>query len=148
MNICKTRRFPDHYYDLYKIKKHDRGKWLNTWFSPNDFIGKKKKRYIFNAYWTLKKCDNITMEQLYYRRYNPISLKITEFNSKPLMCCRIHSIDDGSFGIWFENYTVQELEFKRLEIMRRIDSVKEVNGEEFLNWCINLGADIQTIDYD
>lgn len=77
MNFCNKRKFPDHFYDVYKLSKHDRGKYLNTWFKGEYFAAKKDKDIIYtDDWWTYKKVDKDTSWRLYNIRYNPIELGI------------------------------------------------------------------------
>jgi hypothetical protein len=61
---------------------------------------------------------------------------ITPFDMKAM----IHSIDDSSYGIWFQDKELTELEEIRFKIMKYVDSVKVINGEDFLNYCESLGG--------
>jgi len=155
VNISKKRYFPEWEYFVYTLTKKERGDYINVWFPGEDFIDKRKKKHPRNEYWTLKKCDVETSYHLYNRVYNPISVRIINaFRYKqPLitpfdMVARIHSIDDSSYGIWFQDLELSVLEEKRLQIMKYVDSVKVINGEEFLKYCLTLGADPESIDYN
>jgi len=64
------------------------------------------------------------------------------------MVSRICSIDDSSYGIWFDGKTFTELEEIRVNIMKWLNTKKEVNGDEFLKFCVSLGADEDSIDYN
>jgi hypothetical protein len=159
LNISKKRKYPKNEYEVYDLTKKERGRYLNMWFMGEDFVDKRGKIYPTNSYWTLKKCDKDTSCHLYGREYNNISLRIIDSwrwgrNTKsgkmgkitPItpfdMVARIHSIDDSSYGIWFQDKELTELEEIRLKIMEYVDSILniEINGEEFLNYCESLGG--------
>lgn len=155
LNISKKRYFPEWEYFVYDLTRKQRGDYLNVWFPQVDWIDKRGKHYPRNHYWTLKKCDQETSYHLYCRIYNPVSInimpayrykepKITPFDMK----AQIHSIDDSSYGIWFQDMELSELTEKRLQIMRYVDYVKVINGEEFLKYCLMLGANLKSIDYN
>lgn len=173
-NLCKTRRWDiysqinscTNYYITYHLKKKDLGKYLNTWFigivskSPSK-TGNKTYR---DERITLKKVDKETARHLYHEKFNPVSVTImcptgAKFkqdengNDLYIMAASIHSIDDSSFGIWWDDrygkgYPLQELKEIRLKIMQWINSKPIINGEEFLNYCITLGALEETKDYN
>lgn len=148
MNISKTRRFPDNEYEVYKWDKKERGRWINIWFRKPDFITKQKKIIPNNDYWTIKKVDKDTANHLYGKEWNSVSLNIFksyrfikkeslfEWNMKAM----IHSIDDSSYGIWFQDKSLEELEEIRLKIMCQVDIETSLNGEEFLSYCESLGG--------
>lgn len=136
------RKFPNDKSFIYNLPKHEIGKWLNTWFKQEEFINTHKQRFEIDAYWTVKLVDKETEKHLYHRKYNPVSLKINGTS----MCARIHSIDDSSYGIWFEN--VDNLQDIRSKIMKYLDGLKIINGKEFLEVCVSLGANPESIDYN
>ena len=113
---------------------------------------------------TLKKVDKETATHLYHRKYNPISLIIMcptgakwkqTLNGDYLyeMKAQIHSIDDSSYGIWWTYYDgsalpLNELIKIRKKLMTWINSKVEINGEEFLDYCVTLGASEEQKDYN
>lgn len=142
INICKIRKFPDNEYFVYDLSKEDRGKWLNVWFQKEVFFY-KGKQYPRNEYCILKEVDKESMNYLYGRKFNPISIFIIDSYKKinpSAMKAMIHSIDDSSYGIWFDE-PLEELERKRLLIMKWISDRKIINGEEFLNYCESIGGE-------
>lgn len=156
LNISKKRYFPEHFYFVYNLTSKQRGNYLNVWFPSEPWIDRRGKCYPKNEYWTLKKCDYETSLHLCQRVYNPVSIRI--FNSYRYfkketsypfdMIARIHSIDDSSYGIWFQDMELKDLVEKRLQIMKYVDSVKVLNGNEFLKYCVMIGGDPQSIDYN
>lgn len=148
MNISKIRLFPENDYESYEWNKKERGTWVNIWFRKPDFIAKNKKVYPRNEYWTIKKVDKETANHLYLRIWNPVSLRIMNnyhfikgLSIFPFwMKVQLHSIDDSSYGIWFEAHAIKILEDIRLEIMNWIDSKNLLNGEDLLNFCEKLGG--------
>lgn len=153
INISKKDNLnPNNCLKIYNLNKKDRGKYLNTWFHSYRFDKTKKKvQYLHKEYMTtLIKVDKQTSSQLYGRSYNPFFISIT-YNidkTKLYLLARICSIDDSSFGIWAMTLTYEEILEVRFKIMLFISSQKEVNGEEFLKFCIKLGMDKNTIDYN
>lgn len=156
LNISKKRYFPEWEYFVYYLTKKERGDYLNMWFPGPDWIDKRGKHFPRNEYWTIKKCDQDTTRHLYGRVYNPVGIHIFtsyRFIRKETlfpfdMKAMIHSIDDSSYGIWFQDMELSELEEKRLQIMRYVDYVKILSGKEFLEYCVMIGGDPKSIDYN
>lgn len=151
MNISNKRLTHQDMYKIYDCSKAERGKYLNTWFWEVWDNGKSKKKNIpqLNSIITFKKVDIWTGCRLYDRLYNPVSIFINidyRNHKKYVMKAMIHSIDDSSFGIWFDNKTYDELVKIRINIMKYIDAKQVLNGEEFLKYCVELGGD--NIDYN
>jgi len=142
INICKIRKFPDWHYFVYYLSKQDRGKWLNVWFQEEDCLYKGKK-YSPNNYCTLKEVDKESMFHLYGRRFNPVSIFIINSYKKEnpfSMKVMIHSVDDSSYGIWFD-FPLEGLECRRLLIMKWISERSIINGEKLLDYCESLGGE-------
>ena len=134
--------FPDWNYFVYDLSKADRGKWLNVWFQKEPWINKGKS-YTRNQWETLKEVDDETANNLYHVKFNPVSVRIIPSYKKEnpfSMKAMIHSIDDSSFGIWFD-CSLEGLEFKKLLIMKWVSDRKVINGEQFLNYCESLGGE-------
>ncbi len=169
-NLSKIRKWPisgnDKYsysdlYFTYDLSKKELGKYLNTWFVGSIDISPSGKIYRDEMI-TLKKVDEETI--MYGKKINPITLNIMcptgakfkqDENGNDLyeMKAQIHSIDDSSYGIWWYNYSdtslpLDELKKIREKIMLWINRQDEVNGEEFLNYCVSLGADEESKDYN
>ena len=147
-NLSKKRRFMERMYDVYDLPK-DKGNYLNTWFLGNAIHNKEK--ICVDEFWTVKRVNEDTACGLYDRKVNPISINIWLYwkdNTKNVMKAQIHSIDDSSFGVWFNDKGVGELVGIRVELMKWINQFKEIDGEEFLKKCVELGADKETINYD
>lgn len=177
LNLSKTRKFPTYkdsgridglnksyddltdFYYIYDLDKKDIGKYLNTWFSGNHIESKNKKFIIRDEMWTVKKVDEHTALNLYNRYINPIEITImcpsgAKFkqneNGEDLyeMKATIRSIDDSSYGIWFDNKTYSELEEIRFQIMKWINTKPIINGDEFIEYCVSVGGDESSIDYN
>jgi len=158
------------YYSVYSLKKDELGKYLNTWFEGVHFehttSRKGKGQYpdqfvTRDEMITLKKVDTETKRHLYNREYNPISLTILcptgakfryDENKMPYytMKADIHSIDDSSYGIWWPEvgFTYDRLVSVRKEIMDWVSKKDIINGEEFLDFCEELGAAPDQRDYN
>lgn len=147
----------DHYF-IYNIEKKDRSKYLNVWFNRINTLN-NKKTVTADDFITLVKVDKETKDHLYGYQFNALSLRIVcplgaKFNKDENgnllynMKSQIYSIDDSSYGIWWYEVTIDELRKIRLELMNWISSQKNINGELFLNKCVELGADIETKDYN
>jgi hypothetical protein len=163
LNISKENIWPiiNHnfnVYYIYDIEKQDRCKYLNVWFN-NVNISEKLKCFTVDDFITLVKVDKESKGHLCGYKFNPLSLKImcplgAKFNKDENdnllynMKSQIYSIDDSSYGIWWYEVTIDELRKIRLELMNWISSQKNINGELFLNKCVELGADIETKDYN
>jgi len=168
-NISNIRKWPSYpgredrdIYFVYDLSKNERGKYLNVWFQGQkmDQIlppNRKRKTEVRNYHEemiTLKKVDKETASHLYNREFNPIAIWISssyrnigEFDMKAHM----YSIDDSSYGIWWKSPSLEELKSIRSELMKWIDQFglkNPINGEEFLNKCVELGADESTKDYN
>ena len=176
-NISKIRKWPTYgesspntyrdpntqkttdYYFVYDLNKNQMGKYLNVWFQgqeedrviePNRKRPNQKRVY-YNEVITLKKTDEESSRNLYNRKFNPVSINIMnsykgdEFDMK----AQIHSIDDSSYGIWWINKPLEELKDSRTKLMDWLNyQPNGLNGEEFLNTCISLGADEDQKDYN
>lgn len=153
MNISKKLIDSYDIYNIYDCTKHDRGKYLNTWFWCAPTI-RNKITYHQDKIITFKKVDKRTSEQLYNRHYNAVSIficKDTYTKNKDkypyYMRAILHSVDDFCFSVWFNTFSsLDELHEIRLEIMKYVDSKKELNGDDFVHTCLALGGD--EVDYD
>lgn len=162
MNISK-KKFPIGNYDVYKnITKKQIGNIINIWWIGDNGQSKKKVDVPIiyrDELKTIKYVDNITAQHLYHINLNLISISIlcpvgakfrTNENNELLynMKVQIHSIDDSSYGIWWEEIPFNFLIEIRKNLIREIDLQKKLNGEEFFKYCILLGANAETIDYN
>ena len=174
-NLSKVRKWPIHktgkwdhadLYFVYKLAKKDLGKYMNTWFVGANITLEPKTPYtkeqiITDEMITLKEVDKETADSLYHRKYNPVSIRIMcptgskftkdekgNYNNYRLKA-QIHSVDDSSFGIWWDDKTFDELGEIRLRLMEWINGqLNGLNGEEFLDICVSMGADEETKDYN
>lgn len=173
-NLSKVRRWNSNvdrnnnkYRDLYftyDLKKQDLGKYLNTWFIGDLAESKDRSKIFTDEMITLKKVDKETAENLYGREYNPLTIRImcptgarfkqdADGNNLYEMKAQIHSIDDSSYGVWWSYYYGSELPFEnmlkiRAKIMKWVNSKKVINGEQFLDYCVSLGASEESKDYN
>lgn len=158
-NYNKTRGYTDDYKDIsdiyfvHKLNKEERLNYLNIWYEGKIAKSKDELFTYYDEMITLKECDKDTI--MYNRKYNPVELIIicppgAKFANPPLynMICKIASIDDSSYTIWFENKPIEELYETRLTIMNWVNQQKKINGEAFLQYCKNLGANEDSINYD
>ena len=160
----KDQRQVSDLYFTYNLKKDELGKYLNTWFTGVVMKSKDGKTYRDEMI-TLKKVDKETAQHLYDREFNPVSVDIMcpigakfkqDENGDDLytMKAQIHSIDDSSYGIWWDDYyngtghPLEKLMQIREEIMKWVNSKPVLNGEEFLDYCLSLGASEETKDYN
>lgn len=149
---------PDLYF-VYKLKKEELGKYLNTWFVGRIHKSKDELKVYTDEMITLKKVDTETANNLYRKKYNPLAIRILcplgarfkqNDNNQDLynMKAQLYSIDDSQYGIWWNDFTFSELEDIRVNLMKWIDSQSLLNGEEFLDKCVELGADANSKDYN
>ena len=176
-NLSKVRKWPTYknssssdMYFTYELNKNEIGKYLNTWFQGN--ISINGDLVYRDEMITLKKVDEETANHLYRRSINPVSIDILLSHSKiksifdenkklklkgkkqiddnrvQSMKAQIHSIDDSSYGIWWDHLTIDELKEIRIKLMEWINTQSILNGEEFLDKCVELGANIESKDYN
>jgi hypothetical protein len=158
------------FYYIYKLSKKELGDYLNTWFRgvktmasdlPTNKVKAKRGELtdyiVTDEVWTVKKTDKETSNNLYNKDYNPIGLSIQcktggykEGEKEFLynMIASIKSIDDSSFTIWFMDKPLDELESIRENLMKWINSKDVINGHKFMDYCIELGADEDQLDYN
>jgi len=177
LNMSKCKKFPTYgetdtikdkksnyndcsdLYSIYNLNKEEIGKYLNTWYVGELLKSKKGDFIITDEIVTVKKVNEHTSSCLYHKEYNPVTLRILcptgakfelDDNGYKLyqMKAQIHSIDDSSYGVWFENKPIEELRLIRIEIMKWLNSQKLLDGDEFINFCVSLGADEESIDYN
>lgn len=175
-NVVKSKRFPtcgengkykdapaysndSDLYSVYELNKEDIGKFLNTWYVGEIMVSKKGEFIIVDEMIVVKKVNEHTSGHLYHKEYNPITLRIMcptgakfKLNEKGeklyQMKAQIHSIDDSSYGVWCDNKTLDELKLIRIETMKWLNIQKLVDGDEFLNFCVSVGANEDSIDYN
>jgi len=157
-NISKSRTWPlrksaksnwsfaDLYF-VYQLPKSEIGKYLNVWFvgaNHSDKTGILSDEMI-----TLKECDRDTTNHLYHKKYNPVSLRIMRSASgKYNMKFQIHSVDDSSYGIWWNELEYAHAIEIRNRVMETISYATTINGESLLEFCEELGADPESKDYN
>lgn len=165
MNVAK-KKFPIGDYDVYKtITKKQIGDIINTWWVGNNACKKLAKKstetsiIYFDELKTIKYVDETTANHLYHRNLNPVSISIlcpvgakfkTNENNELLydMKAQIHSVDDSSYGIWWNEIPFNTLVEIRKQLIRWVDLQKKLNGDEFIKICTALGANPETIDYN
>jgi hypothetical protein len=151
-------------YFIYDLSKKELGKYLNTWFTGIVAKSKDGDRIYRDEVITVKKVDNETKQHLCHKQYNPVTITImcptgARFkqdeagNDLYEMKAQIHSIDDSSFGVWWSDYYGSGLPLDKLKkirdrIMYWINLHTELNGEQFLDYCISLGASEESKDYN
>jgi hypothetical protein len=173
-NLSKTRKFPTYgethdkkdckgieedtnKYFVYDLSKENIGKYLNTWFKGTHHTDKSGKIIHRSELWTVKQVDKDSMLHLYNRKYNPISLiimcpvggdKSKEYGKLYNMKSQIHSIDDSSYGIWWNNLELSILYNVQKALIKFINTKPDINGDEFINYCLTLYADKDSVDYN
>lgn len=152
MNLCKNRKFPSDLYDIDKLNNSEKGKYLGIWMYEEDYEYKGKK-YPQNALCTIICVDEDTSLHLYGKKWAKLSFNIMKcYKQQTLwdMKAQIHSIDDSSYGIWWNNKTLEELEDIRTKIINSFNGKPKTkhNGEAFLHRCVIFGADPKTKDYN
>jgi len=175
-NVSKSKKFPTYgenekyedapayrndsdLYSVYELRKEDIGKFLNTWYVGEMLVSKKGDFILVDEIVTVKKVNEHTSGHLYNHDYNPITIRILcptgakfEINENGdklyQMKSQIHSIDDSSYGVWFDKKPIEELKLIRIEIMKWLNTQKILDGDEFLNFCVSLGANNESLDYN
>lgn len=125
-------------YFTYKLPNPQESEWFNNWYVGGD--PKRDDRI------TLKEVDEESI--MYGKKFNPVRIGILDGYMKYDMKAQIHSIDDSQYGIWWNNQSYEMLSDIRNTLMEWIDSKPILNGEEFLNYCVFLGADPNSKDYN
>jgi hypothetical protein len=157
-NFSASDKFPERFYDIFDLDETELEKYRNVWMVGNSNFDKTNTILHRDEILTVKKVDEITSRHLYCREYNPIGITImcpvgAKFFKDETgellyqMKAAIYSIDDSSYGIWFTNKTITELNEIRIQIMNWLDSYI-INGEIFLEVCEYLGGDHDSIDYN
>ena len=128
-----NKKCPYIIYDVYKMSKGRLSELINLWYKIPQ-----------HGLVTIKRVDNATSNFLYGRAFNPVTIKYFESYAKegyhPYKA-QIYSIDDSSYGTWFYKLDVKLL-------MEWISLQKRLNGHEFLDYCVSIGGDKETIDYN
>lgn len=165
INLSKIRKWKmtnnhSDMYFIYELPKSELGKYLNTWFEGLVTLSKSKDFTINDEMITLKRVDKDTSYRLYHKEYNPVSInihcpiggkfKLDENGNKFYqMKAKICSVDDSQFGIWWDDkYTLGELKDIRTKLMNWVNTKPILNGDEFLDYCVVLGADENSKDYN
>lgn len=130
-------------YFSYKIPLYDKLLFLGKWFYCD-----LRENYI--EYICLKEVDNETRLNLYDEQFNPVLIFVAKYGNEFKMKAQICSIDDSSYGIWWESVKSIDQYLLTIERLKKfIDEQKLLNGHYFINFCINnLNADLKTIDYN
>lgn len=93
--------------------------------------------------------DDKSAAHMYGVYLNPLTLTVRQFKGYPLcldVC--INSIDDSTYSIYFYNNDVDTLMEYQSKIVNYIKNNKPLNGEKFLNYCVSIGGDEDSISYD
>jgi len=152
MKISK-KTFPKCHSFIYELSNTEINNYINVWF--NSELNNKTYSEII----TVKEVDKETHWDLMQKKYNPIHIFImlpngNDYNYNETnellftMKAMINSSDDSSYGIWWKNNTYKTLDKIRTELMSYVNNTKIINGNAFLNKCIELNADETTIDYN
>lgn len=166
INLSKIRKWPTNeennrnykgdkssdMYFTYELPKKDIGKYLNTWFEGEYHVAKNGVG-IRDERITLIKVDEETSSRLYNIDINPLSINIipsyrTKVKYNHDMKIQIHSIDDSSFGIWWIDRELDDLNNIRTDLMSWVSNQKIINGENLLDYCVSVGADNNQRDYN
>ncbi len=145
------------WYAIYTELTMDEIKDASEWYLYKN-VGKDDVIYNQSII-KIMPCDEDTYFHLYRRAYNPVKISIVcptgavfKTNDKGdllyNMICSINSVDDSSYTIWFMQIPYKTLNYIRGELVKYIDELNYINGEELLKKCILLGADESTIDYN
>ncbi len=139
----------DNYYFIYKLNDKDKIPYLNQWFVTEKYK-EKNNIIVHDEIITFKNVDKNTSYHCYNEMINPIIIFIMCIPNSNLynMKTQICSIDDASFGIWWNNIKLSDLYKIRKYIINYINSKHIINGEDLLNYCVTLGADTKTKDYN
>jgi hypothetical protein len=164
-NLSKIRKWPSYkngnsdFYFIYKLHKKDLGNYLNTWF-VGEMNVLKNNQIATDEIVTLIKVDDETSTHLYHKLYNVLSIRImcppgAKFtkdkygNDLYQMKAQIHSIDDSSYGIWWDKLSLEKLKDMREKLMSWVNqNNNKMNGELFLDKCVELGANTESKDYN
>lgn len=157
-NLSKARKWDispqgdSDLYFVYQLSKSEIGAYLNTWFVGEVRNSSNGTFRSIDEMITLKEVDQDTANHLYNHKYNPIVIRIMNAyrNDKDLyqMKLFISSVDDSSYGIWWNDTTLESLEATRIELMKHINTLPVVNGEQLLDYCVTMGADASSKDYN
>jgi hypothetical protein len=136
--ILKSKIFPSNEYFVYDLDSNEIKPFLNMWF--NDSSSKDK-------IWTVKEVDSTTRYRLYGKSYNPVSISIVTNRMQGIsMKAMIHSVDDASYGFWFNDKTKKELLEIRNKLKDWLDDHKILNGEDWMKYGKSIGA--EDFDYN
>lgn len=153
--IFKHKSRNDWYLVYSELNQDELYELNNNWY---EYENNSNKLLLYSII-TVKACDAYTTSTLYNRVYNPIIIsiglppisKIEKDDKENIlynMSVSIKSIDDSSYTIYFEKISLKTLEYIKLELMKYIDSLYFINGNELLNKCELLGANPETKNYD
>lgn len=134
------------YYVIYKNPNN----YLNQWFEG---LKEKTNQYLIDEIVTVKNVDEKTSKHLYDKNINPIILRISDYtnykevyNNVIYMTANIFSIDDSCYNISFYE-KLDELFEIRNKLVEYLSNLDLINGEMFLEKCIELGGNKNTITY-
>ena len=145
-----SHTFPDYYF-IYDLNYDGLSYYLNKWFKTNPFYTDKCE-LIYSSVITVKKTDEETTYHLYGRKYNPVSICIVPDDGSYHMRVILRSIDDSSYKIYWnddkEKYSIDELNDIRYKLIDYISKKTELNGNNLLDYCVGLGGEVDSIDYN
>lgn len=138
-------------YWLYSLAYDKVCEMIDEWFIGEVSKHETKEITYVDEIITVKVCDAETTNSLYRRPINPVTLRImcplgAKFKSNERdellynMKVHVHSIDDSSYGIWFNEIPMKTMLWLREEVKKYLDSKEVINGEELLNYCESLGG--------
>lgn len=134
----KSRLDESDEYFIYKLEEEEIVfEWVDKWFKD------RTDRENYTKIWTIKKVDEKTSYHLYNRFYNPFSIRIMpQYKNETLFALKamIHSVDDSSYGVWFNNITLDVAQDLQVKIAEYINEQKILNGDLFFKFAEGLGA--------
>lgn len=134
----KSRLDESDEYFIYKLTEEEIVfEWVDKWFKDRT----DRENYV--KIWSIKKVDEETSYHLYNRYYNAFSIRIMpQYKNEKLFALKamIHSVDDSSYGAWFNNITMDTAKGIQMKIAEYIDSQKILNGDLFFKFAKEIGA--------
>jgi len=139
---------PDYYYVYgYNIENY-----LNKWYKG--LFDRRGECVTYDEMLTIVRTNGITTNRLYERPYNNLSVNIMKYYKDDScnlhdMKAMIHSLDDSTYGVWFNRRNYNDLLHIRLKILYWVNKHRDnMDGEDFLRMCLSIGADADSVDYN